>query len=62
MKKYIEMGTCYSNGELRVQTVCRATNPVDKTSHIVYTKVLDGGYASDAYFMPEEEFKKTFRV
>ena len=61
MAKMIKMGFNYSDGTTLVRTVCRAFT-ADKQSMIAYTEIAAGGYASDIYLLPEEDFRSRFGI
>lgn len=62
MSKFVEMGSYYqADKEGLVRTVCKAYDPKgDGSAQIVYVKVKKDGCVSDAYLMPEYEFRNTF--
>lgn len=60
---YIAMGEYYhsENGTL-IKTIGRFFDYKDNTPLIGYAYVKNGSYVSDAYVMPEDEFKANYSL
>lgn len=58
---FIAMGEYYrsNDGEL-VKTICRGRDISTDTMMVAFSKILDGGIASEVFFMPEIDFKTKF--
>lgn len=61
MTKYVEMGCHYrANPWGLVRTVCRAFDHQSGEAMIAYVNISTGGFASEIFLMPENEFKNLF--
>ena len=58
---FVAMGEyyCSNNGEL-VKTVCQGRDISTNVMMVAFSKILDGGIASEVFFMPEIDFKNKF--
>ena len=58
---FIAMGEYYwsNDGEL-VKTICRGRDVSTDNIMIAFSKILDGGIASEVFFMSEIDFKNKF--
>ena len=60
-KNYVGMGEYYNaNPYGLVRTVCRGFDHQTGECIIAYVNVQTGGYASEVFMMPEEQFKNIF--
>ena len=58
---YVAMGSYYqANPYGMVRTICRATDFNSGEAIIIYVNILNGGFASETFAMPEVEFKNIF--
>lgn len=60
-KNFISMGSFYrADNYGLIKTVCRGFDYKSNDAMIAYVKVGNGGYASEIFFMPENEFMDIF--
>lgn len=61
-KNSVDFGCYYNDAkqENLVRTIARATDGNGDNPMIIYTRVLAGGYASEPYYMAENDFVDTY--
>ena len=60
-KNFVAMGSYYNaNPYGLVRTVCRAFDHQSGEAMIAYVNIATGGYASEIFLMPEDQFMNIF--
>lgn len=57
---FVAMGEYYTNNHNLIRTVCKAYDYLTNEPMIIYVNIEPGGYVSEAFSMPENEFINTF--